>query len=94
MKNVAIAALVVAKLGCCLILPLAAAGVLNGFAVWLGETRAVWGSAALGLAGGAVIWFRYMRRTQCCLEDEAHQEIPSAMPEASVLTTQRSAPAL
>lgn len=94
-KSGAIAALMIAKLGCCVILPLAAAGALNGFAAWLGETRAVWSSATLILAGGTVIWFRYMRRVQCCLEDQRRQERPpSVLPETSVLTEQRSTPVL
>lgn len=79
-KSGAIAALMIAKLGCCVILPLAAAGALNGFAAWLGETRAVWSSATLILAGGAVIWFRYMRRTQCWLEDQKAPGDPSVLP--------------
>ncbi len=79
-KSGAIAALIIAKLSCCLILPLAAVGALNGFMAWLDQTSTLWGIATLILAGGAAAWFRYARRMQCCLGDQTHQGTPSALP--------------
>lgn len=63
----ALPALILAKLVCCVALPLAAAGALGGAAAWFAEVPAVaWAFLALMLAvGGAAAWRRSANRTRC-----------------------------
>ncbi len=70
-KGGAIAALVLAKLVCCVALPLAAAGALGGVAAWFAEVpAAAWALLALAAAGGAAaLWRRSINRARCCGAD-------------------------
>ncbi len=69
--NFVLPALILAKLVCCVALPLAAAGALGGVAAWFAEVPAVaWALLALALAaGGATAWRhsanRAMLRHRC-----------------------------
>lgn len=69
--NFVLPALILAKLLCCVALPLAAAGALGGVAAWFAETPAVaWSLFALALAaGGAAAWRHSAIRTRCCGTD-------------------------
>lgn len=69
--NFALPALILAKLVCCVALPLAAAGALGGAAARFAEVSAVaWALFALALAfalaaGGAAAWRRSASRARC-----------------------------
>lgn len=66
-KGGAIATLILAKLVCCVALPLAAAGALGGITAWFAEVpAAVWASLALAAVGGAMAWRRATNRARCC----------------------------
>lgn len=64
-KGGAIAALVLAKLVCCVAL-LAAVGALGGIAAWFAEVpAAAWALLALAAVGGAAAWRRAANRARC-----------------------------
>ncbi len=69
--NFVLPALILAKLVCCVALPLAAAGALGGVAAWFAEVPAVaWALLALALAaGGATAWRHSANRARCCGTD-------------------------
>lgn len=80
-KGGAIAALVAAKLVCCLVLPLAAVGALGGVAAWFAEVPAAsWALLALAAVGGAAAWRRSANRARCCDAEVGSGESRAARP--------------
>lgn len=79
-KGGAIAVLILAKLVCCVALPLAAAGALGGITAWFAEVPAVaWALLALA-AGGAAAWRHSASRARCCGTDAGRGEDRSTRP--------------